>query len=431
CPAFCEDECRRQLLDEPVAINDLKRFVCDLEKENKDRVSPYKAPATGKRIAIVGGGVEGLSTAYFSARLGHDPTVMEATELLGGLLRVAIPEERLPQEVLDYDIEGIIETGVKVKTGYKAGKDFTIPELLKTGYEAVFMASGGWDNRVARGDINEVVNVFPGGYLLIDLLRENIDNSDRITCGKNVVVAGGGSKVPDAVNILKELGAETITVISRKHVNNSSFDNKMIEELKSLGASIIYNTGVKKLYGKEDVLTHVEYAELDTGRKHTIKADSLIIGAGRIPELCFISSNRPEPDQEEIPMPLEWEAMKIYKKPSDGREQGLLFRRDPISGYSAAISAINGGRKAAALIHHLMYGIAFEQSFNLITKQSVIQTVHQLQDVDILARNIMPVAEGKIGTRVEYYSGFSKEAALKESERCLRCGILCYERSKH
>ena len=436
CPAFCEVECRRQLVDEPVAINDLKRFVCDLEKESNDRVSPYKAPATGKKIAIVGGGVEGLSTAYFSARLGHDSVVMEATDLLGGLLRVAIPEDRLPQEVLDYDIQGIIEAGVTVKTAYKAGVDFTIPELLKDDFQAVFVASGGWDNRVARGDINEVVNVFPGGFLLIDLFRIDIENNTQVPYGKNVVIAGGGGMIPDAVNILKEYGVENITVISRKTIENSSFDNDTIKKLESLGVSIIYNAGIKKLYGQEDILTHVEYTELGNGKRHTIDADSLIIGSGRFPELCFVKSDRSsngeddQSDQEEISLPLNWKAIEIYKEPFDGREQGLLSSKDAISGYSAAISAINGGRKAAVLIHHLMYDIPFELPLNIITKQSVIQQVYQLQEVDVQARNIMPVTEDRIGTIVEHYSGFSKETALKESERCLRCGILCYERSK-
>ncbi len=363
---------------------------------------------------------------------------MEATDLAGGLLRIAIPENRLPQEILDYDIEGIIETGVTIKTNQKAGVDFTIPDLLKDKFEAVFIASGGWDNRIARGDIDEVVNVFPGGSLLIDLFRIDIENSDQLPYGKNVIIAGGGGMIPEAVTILKEYGVENISVISRKTIENSSFDNETIKKLESLGASIVYNAGIKKLFGQEDTLTHIEYTELDTGIRHTIDADSLIIGSGRFPELCFINSDRSskgegdeaDQDQDKTLLPLQWEGVEIYKEPSDMREQGLLSSKDSISGYSAAITAINGGRKASVLIHHLMYDIPFELPLNIITKQSVIQQVNQLEEVNIQARNIMPVAEEKIGSIVEHYSGFSNEAALKESERCLRCGILCYERSE-
>ncbi|MCP4021793.1 MAG: RnfABCDGE type electron transport complex subunit B, partial [Desulfobacteraceae bacterium] len=126
CPATCETQCRRLLQDESVAINHLKRFVCDYEMNQNKRILPYKAPASGKKIAIVGGGVEGLSAGYFSARLGHEPMVFEATQKLGGILRYAISRERLSMDVLDWDIQGIIEMGVAVKTGVKAGKDFTV-----------------------------------------------------------------------------------------------------------------------------------------------------------------------------------------------------------------------------------------------------------------------------------------------------------------
>jgi len=432
CPAFCEVECRRQLVDEPVAINGLKRFACDLERTSNERVAPYKAPATGKKIAVIGGGVEGLSAAYFSARLGHETVVIEATDILGGLLRVAIPEERLPQKILDYDIEGIIQAGVNVKTNCKAGVDFTIPELLKKEVDAVFVASGGWDNRILRGDIHKAVNVFPGGSLLIDLFTADIKNLPQPSYGKNVVIAGGGSTIPKAVTVLKQAGVENITVISRKTIGQSSFASDTIKDLESHGARIIYNAGIKKLYGQEDALTHVEYTELATGVRHTIDADSLIIGSGRFPELCFVKSKMhdDESDGETVSAPLQWEGLEIYKEPSDRREQGFLSSKDSVSGYSAAISAINGGRKAAVLMHHLIYDIPFELPLNIITKQSVIQTVKELENINVQPRNIMPVAQGNSGNDVEYYEGFSKEAALKESERCLRCGILCYERSQ-
>jgi len=104
CPHPCEDACRRNLADQPVAINPLKRFVADWERAQGKHAQPYKAPATGKKLAVIGGGVEGLTAAYFLARLGHSPTIFEAQEQLGGLLRHAIPPSRLPREVLDWEM---------------------------------------------------------------------------------------------------------------------------------------------------------------------------------------------------------------------------------------------------------------------------------------------------------------------------------------
>ncbi|MBG0779096.1 MAG: 4Fe-4S dicluster domain-containing protein, partial [Desulfotignum balticum] len=112
CPALCEFDCRRLLQDETVAINDLKRFVCDYERKQSQRIQPYKAPATDKNVAVIGGGVEGLAAAYFTARLGHAATVFEKTEVLGGILRTAIARERLTMDLLDWDIQGIQDLGV-------------------------------------------------------------------------------------------------------------------------------------------------------------------------------------------------------------------------------------------------------------------------------------------------------------------------------
>ncbi|MGM0643544.1 MAG: RnfABCDGE type electron transport complex subunit B, partial [Thermodesulfobacteriota bacterium] len=169
CPAFCEFECRRTLVDDPVAINNLKRFVCDYQIRKNKRVKPYKAPPSGKRVCVIGGGVEGLSAAYFCVRLGHEATVFDANANPGGLLRYAFPGYRLPGKIVDWDINGIQEAGVSIKTGLKAGHEVTVPGLLKDGYDAVFTATGGWDSRVTRGAVKGVSNVFPGGYLLIDL----------------------------------------------------------------------------------------------------------------------------------------------------------------------------------------------------------------------------------------------------------------------
>ena len=137
-----------------MAINYFKRYAADFERESGERIQPYKAPASGRRIAVVGGGVEGLSTAFFAARLGHEATVYEAAPQLGGLLRSAIAAERLPREILDWDIDGILEMGVKAETGKVLGKDFTVDTLLRQGFEAVFLAAGGWDSRMARGAVS-------------------------------------------------------------------------------------------------------------------------------------------------------------------------------------------------------------------------------------------------------------------------------------
>ncbi len=468
CPAPCEFQCRRQLVDSPVAINDLKRFVCDIEMKQGSRLMPYSAPQTGRQIAVIGGGVEGLSTAFFSARLGHSPTVFESTTLLGGLLRVAISEDRLPREVLDWDIQGILEMGVNAKMSSKAGRDYTVPGLLRNGFDAVFTASGGWDDRVARGDIEDVASIFPGGYLLIDLLRINTAKDPGVLCKKNVVIAGGGGVVYEAVRLCRQLGAETIIVMSRQKKEDTSFDGSKVEALAD-GVSVIYHSGITKLFGEEDSLTHLEYTCLDSGEKHVIPAETLFLSSGRFPEFIFLRTEQenqkieeeiqtieeenqnteqenktPEAVSEEESimgqsgvedicekeaLPLKWEGVEVYKKPMSRMEIGLLSREDPTSGYSAAVKAINGGRKAAASIHNLMYRLPLGPDTRPITSQSIIQDVVSLEGVDVVPRNIMPVSTRCSGSDQGTALGFTEEMATNEAGRCLQCGLICYERT--
>jgi len=434
CPAPCEFNCRRLLQDESVAINNLKRFVCDYEMNQDTRILPYKAPATGKTIAVIGGGVEGLSAAFFAARLGHEPTVFEATDSLGGILRKAIARERLSMDVLDWDVEGVRQMGVSIQTLTKAGNDFTVDSLLKQGFQAVFIATGGWDSRLARGGIDQAETVFPGAYLLIDLLRSKSDPNINIQSGENVVIAGGGIPLPEAVAILKENGAKKITFISRKQPEEESFDPTAMDELSKAGVMVIYHKGITKVMGEEGQLTGIEYTDLHTGTTQTMDTDTLIIGSGRFPELVFVPVTTAEPenkeDQGEMIGPLIWEGLELQKKPDANKELGLLSNQDAISEYSSAVAAINGGRKAAAAIHNLMYGIEFQESFNFITEQTQLQDVSSLSNVDIIPRNIMEMPQARQDSIDNFSTGFSEEQARAEAERCLRCGLVCYEKSK-
>ena len=147
CPAPCELECRRNLIDEAIAINPLKRFVSDQEMVTGKHLDSYKAPANGHKIAIVGGGAEGLTTSYYLARLGYAPTIFEAKPELGGILRYVIAEDRLPRRVLDHEIKGILEIGVEAKTNMVMGRDFSVDSLLSEGFDAVILTKGGFDSR--------------------------------------------------------------------------------------------------------------------------------------------------------------------------------------------------------------------------------------------------------------------------------------------
>ncbi len=434
CPRPCELECRRNLIDEPVAINYLKRYAADYEKDGGNRILPYKAPATGRKIAVIGGGVQGLSTAFFVARLGHETIVFEATAKLGGLMRSAISKDRLPEEILEWDIAGIFDMGVKAETDKAMGKDFTLGSLIKEGYDAVFLASGGWDSRLTRGATAAIESPIPGVFILVDLVRFGTRQLQNVSIGSDVVIAGGGKLALDAVKGCKELGAETITILFREKCEDSPVTDADVDKLGVAGVKVIYHAAIDRLAGKADQLEQVEYIEADTLKRTVIPAQTLVFASGRFPELIFVRSKTEAEQNEEatgseLPSDLSsnWEGVQVYKQPALKDEVGLFAEGDVLADYSAAIKAIAAGRRAAASIHQIMHGLSPSLTENVITPKSILQNVYHVEKVQVNQRQIMPICSGKeLAVYGEIERGFSPDMAQKEAARCLQCGLICY-----
>lgn len=436
CPRPCENDCRRKYVDEPVAINFLKRYAADYELEQGVRTQPYKAPESGRRVAIVGGGVEGLSAAFFSARLGHDTRVVEATDKLGGLLRSAIADYRLPADILQWDIDGVLDMGVSVETGSALGRDFTVDSLLAEGYEAVFLATGGWDSRLARGAGSAVEQPIPGSYLLVDFMKAVSGDSSRVSCGSEVVIAGGGRLAIEAARACRQMGAKQVTLVFREMPIEAPAGEIDMDTLAQEGIRIRFSSGIGHFFGGDSRLTDLEIVDLVTGNREKVAAQSLILAAGRFPELVFLKTVAPEEatgETEEIEAPstgpLRWEAIAPYKMPLGAEPPALFSPNDVLSDYSAAIKAIAAGRRGAASIHQLMYGIDLSFPEHVITPASILQNVDHVTKVEAGRRKIMPTRDPAERSRYqELEKGFSQEMASEEAGRCLQCGLICYER---
>jgi len=187
--------------------------------------------------------------------------------------------------------------------------------------------------------------------------------------------------------------------------------------------------------GQEDELTGIEYMDLDTGTTHLIDTDTLIIGAGRFPELAFVPVQDVAESQDdgdgvdENSGSLVWEGVELQKKPESNREKGLLSSQDVISEYTSAVAAINGGRKAATLMHHMIYNIELPNPERMIAEKSLVQDIHSLEQVVPSPRNILEIATSARKERGDRFSmGFSAITAEEEANRCLRCGLVCYEK---
>lgn len=425
CPRPCENECRRGLVDEPVAINFLKRYAADAEMESGTHVLPYRAPETGRRVAVIGGGVEGLSAAFFTARLGHATTVFEAQESMGGLLRSAIAHYRLPLAVLDWDIEGIQEMGVKTETGKVLGQDISVADLLAEGYQAVFLAVGGWDSRLVRTGGKGDVSPAPGCHLLIDIAKAGTHGYPAVQLNGHVVLVGSPNLNNQLIESCKALGAEKITVLVREAA---------VTQFDEAGIEILVDRGIRRLYGQNNVLKSVEMVDLAGGQASLMAADHVVFTAGRIPELIFIPAP-PKVSEDGTPSdaaPGEWQAMPPYKQPAYQTETGLMAKGDDLTDFSAAIKAIAAGRRAAASIHRSLYDLALDLPDNVVAPFTPLQNVSQIERVPVRLRQIMPLStsEQTVMTGAELEQGFDSARAKAESERCLRCGLICYLREK-
>ena len=431
CPRPCELDCRRNFIDEPVAINYLKRYAADFERQSGERILPYKAPATGRHIAVVGGGVEGLSTAFFAARLGHDVTVYEAGPTLGGLLQSAIAAERLPAEILEWDIAGILEMGVKAETGRVLGKDLTVDAMLRQDADVVFLAAGGWDSRMARGATAEIESPIPGTYMMVDLLNPAVKGSETISFSSPVIIFGGGKLALEAARMCRNSGADKITILFRENIQNSAIDDADRSEAAIEGWDIVYNAGLHRLRGEADHLVELDMIDTQTRAITTIAAQSLIIASGRFPELIFVEKKPAGPEAGEVSdQPLRWEAFAPYKQPAFKDAVGLFAEGDVLADYSAAIKAIGAGRRAAATIQQILYGIDPSLTEHVITPRSLIQDVDHVESVAACQRGIMPLCRGReLAVCGEIERGFSDELAQAEASRCLQCGLICYEHS--
>lgn len=442
CPRPCENECRRIFSDEPVAINFLKRYAADYELERGERVLPYKAPSNGKRVAVIGGGVEGLSTAFFSARLGYDVSLYEATEQLGGLLRSAIAANRLPSNILDWDIGGVLEMGVTAEVGKMLGNDITVNGLLQDGHKAVFVATGGWDSRLARRGNRQIEQTLPGAYLMVDVLRSAAEDMKSFSCGADVVIAGGGEMAVEAAMLARKAGATMVTMVFREMEIESPINQEGLDALRAEGIQVRFSTGIGRFYGEETELKELEIVDLMTDEKEKISAQTIILAAGRFPELIFLPYQRvaDDADMDTAPVspeaqtapaaPLRWQAAAPYKKPEDKENVGLFADGDVFSDFSAAIRAIGAGRRGAASMHQLIYDIPLSFPEQVLTPRSIVQDVDHVENVSKDRRQIMPLcrpAEQEQCREIE--KGFSSEAAKTEADRCLQCGLVCYQHS--
>jgi formate dehydrogenase (NADP+) beta subunit len=438
CPAPCELNCRRNLVDQPVAIDPLKRFLADYEMSTGKHFNPYKAPDNEQKIALIGGGSEGLTAAYYLARLGYQPTIYEAKPQLGGILRYVIAEDRLPRKVLDHDIKGILDMGVEAKTDMVMGRDFTMAGLLQEGYDAVLLTSGGFDSRkILLPDHQKFDSSIRGVYTMLDFLVA-LARAESIDPGRHAVIVHNGVKALELARKCLELGALKVTIVSHEPLDLLPMEFRDTKRLSSEGIEIRPASMVAAMGGISDRLVRIAIEPIKPVGENLIQreikdADTLIVSSARLPELVFVHADgKPESPADEI----KWQTIESFHTFPNGRENGIFASSEPgrISDASAVVKSILSGRRLARAVHQHFTDGLITPIENLACEADYVLNITEVHDVSPSERQQPALLDVEGNSKTAWifpkeFPGLDETAARKEAERCLQCGLICYEKT--
>lgn len=418
CLHFCEAKCRRGQLDEPLAIRVLKRFAAEhdtgLWKQNSKL-----APPTGKKVAIVGSGPAGLTAAYYLAKLGHEVTVFEALPVVGGMMRVGIPEYRLPREALDREIEEIKAVGVEIKTDSKVE---SLDELSKQGYDAIFVSIGAHRgiNLGMEGETN--AGVVDG----VDFLRE-INLGRKVGIGDRVVVVGGGNVAIDASRTALRLGAREVTIAYRRTRAEMPASAEEIDEALREGVKILH-LAVPNRVTRVNSKLKVEFMRMELGkvdesgrrRPVPVKGSEFI---GEYDMMIKAIGERAEvPDRYMLSVG-RGGRMEVDPDTLATSREGVYAGGDVVTGPASVIEAIAGGRQAAISIDRYLGGNG-DIDEQLAPPEEV--TPFDIEEIEG-EKYRPPVNMSSLDERLKGFAqvelGFDEAKAIEEATRCLRCDL--------
>jgi len=432
CHHPCEARCRRGELDDPVAIRELKRFAADWYFENATE-DPEPFPQTqSQRVAVVGAGPTGLSCAYFLSQTGYPVTIFEALPIGGGMLSVAIPEFRLPREVIQKEIDYIAKKGVDIRYNTPINVNFTVEDLRRDGFDAVFIAAGAQrSQRIGiPGELEDVAGLYYGLRFLRDV---KLGRPVRI--GRRVAVIGGGNVALDAARTALRLGAEEANIFYRRSRDEMPISEVEYDQSIAEGVQVNFLVSPTRIVSDNWAVTglqciRMELGEPDesgrrrpipiTGSEFFVEADSVIAAVGQAPDLSFL------PTDSALER-TRWETLVVDSNTLSTNVSGVFAGGDFVTGPGMVIEAIAAGRRAAMAIDKYLKGdISRVEIYDL--KAGVVgelppQEVEESWEVQPrLAAPVLPAQERKSGF-AEVELAFSEERARQEAKRCLRCDL--------
>jgi len=433
CPHPCESVCRRSKVEEPVAINNLKRFAADYDIAQDHPWIPEKKPQNGKKIAVIGAGPAGLSASYYLLLKGYGVTIFEKHPKPGGMLYYGIPRYRLPEDILKKEIDFILGLGAEIRYNCELGKDFSIEDLKAQGFNAVFLAIGAQKSIDMRIEGENLEGVVRG----IDFLHQVAEGNPPPLHGKKVIVVGGGNTAMDASRTSLRLGAEEVIVLYRRTKTEMPANDYEIKEAEEEGVKFFYLAApVKVIKGEKKLIVEcikMKLGEPDSsgrrrpipidGSNYTISTDLLITAIGQKPDTSVLS---------EYDIVTRWDTISADSKTGSTKDPFIFAGGDCVTGAKTAIEALAGGRKAAESIDRfLTLGTVQNpnpEEFN-ISKGKLKDLPDEIFSLYKKQNRVsMPTInpQERVKNFIEIEKGLDEKEAIKEASRCLECG--CAER---
>jgi len=432
CSHPCEFRCRRGELDDPVAIRALKRFASDWYFEHVTE-DPEPFPQTqSQQVAVVGAGPTGLACAYFLAQMGYPTTVFEALPVGGGMLSVAIPEFRLPREIIEKEIDYIAKRGVDIRYNTPINVNFTVEDLRKDGFSAVFIAAGA--QRSQRIGVPGELEDVEGFYYGLRFLRD-VKLGREVRVGRRTAVIGGGNVALDAARTALRFGAEEVKIYYRRSqeempVTEVEYDQAIDEGLEvsfliSPTRIVVENwqvTGlqcIKMKLGEPDQSGRRRPVPI-TGSEFLIEADTVIAAVGQAPDLSFLP---PDSALERT----RWETLVVDSNTLATNISGIFAGGDFVTGPGMVIDAIAAGRRAAISVDkYLRADTSRVEMYDLkaeVVGEEPAQNIEEAWEAQPrVAVPTLPVKQRKTSFD-EIELCFSEEKAQQEAKRCLRCDL--------
>ena len=481
CAAPCEDRCRRGVIDQPVAIRALKRFVTEkygvesLAPSTQDRLfqietdpgnkiawhlpllnETRKRVAGGQRVAVVGAGPAGIACAHDLAVMGYKVTVFEASEAPGGMMVHGIPEFRLPRAIIDKEVDKIAALGVELRFGALLCEGFGIRELRELGFDAVFLGVGTQRGR----SLNIEGSNLDGVIKAVDFLL-NVNRGYRVELGRRVVVIGGGfvafdaarmalrrglgegdggestlAAALDAARAAKRAGVSDVRIVSLESLDEmpaarTAQGKEEVEEAHREGVIFQTQRSAKRFFGDDGRLRGMDligvkrtYDEqgrfapvFDESLREQLDADTVILAIGQEADLSFIS---PADGIQLTPQ----RTIKVDRETLATTAPGIYAGGDAAFGPRNLIEAIANGKRAAMSIDNYLRGVDSRPEFRLSVKKIASRDFDRYADYEMLERQAPPSTD--LGRRTgisEVESGFSEAEAVRQAARCLYCHI--------